>query len=60
MKKQETLRNLLLPHIRRIEPYEGVDPMEAMAEKAGIPADKVIRLNGNENPYGPSPKVAEA
>lgn len=60
MESQETLRNLMLPHIRGIKPYEGVDPMEAMAEQAGIPPEKVIRLNGNENPYGPSPRVPEA
>jgi histidinol-phosphate aminotransferase len=60
MEKRESLRHLLLPHIRDIKPYEGVDPMEAMAEKAGIPPDQVIRLNGNENPYGPSPRVPEA
>ncbi len=52
--------DLLQPHIRRLEMYQGVDPMEVLAERAGIPPDKVIRLNGNENPYGPSPRVMEA
>ena len=52
--------DLMQPHIRRLEMYQGVDPMEVLAEKAGIPLDKVIKLNGNENPYGPSPRVAEA
>ncbi len=51
---------LMLPHIRRFEPYQGVDPLEVLAKQAGISPEKVIRLNGNENPYGPSPKVAEA
>jgi histidinol-phosphate aminotransferase len=50
----------MLPHIHALETYEGVDPMEVMAERAGIPPEKIIRLNGNENPYGPSPKVAAA
>ena len=50
----------MLPHIQALETYEGVDPMEVMAERAGISPEKIIRLNGNENPYGPSPKVAEA
>ena len=50
----------MLPHIQALETYEGVDPMEVMAERAGIPPEKIIRLNGNENPYGPSPKVAAA
>ncbi|MCH8281712.1 MAG: histidinol-phosphate transaminase [Chloroflexi bacterium] len=53
-------RALMLPHIRKLNTYHGVDPTDVMAERAGIPADRVIRLNGNENPYGPSPKVLEA
>lgn len=52
--------DLMLPHIRQLRSYQGVDPMEVLAQKAGIPPEKVIRLNGNENPYGPSPKVLEA
>ena len=51
---------LMQPHIPGFEAYQGVDPMEVLAEKAGIPPEKIIKLNGNENPYGPSPKVAEA
>ncbi len=51
---------MALPHIRALEAYAAVDPVEVMAEKAGIPSDKIIRLNGNENPYGSSPKVAKA
>ena len=54
------IRNAMLPHIRGMELYQGVDPMEVMAERAGIPPEKIIRLNGNENPYGPSVRVAEA
>jgi len=50
----------MLPHIRRLKVYQGVEPMEVMARKSGIPPEKVIRLNGNENPYGPSPRVLEA
>ena len=43
-----------------LQPYEAVDSPEALAEVAGIPADKIIKLNANENPYGPSPRVQEA
>ena len=50
----------MLPHIQALETYEGVDPMDVLAERAGIAPNKIIRLNGNENPYGPSPKVSEA
>ena len=54
------VRDLLLPHIRRLKTYDGVDPMEVMAQQAGIPPEQVIRLNGNENPFGPSPQVVKA
>ena len=53
-------RELLVPHIRGLKPFEGLDPTEVMAQQAGIPPEKVIRLNGNENPYGPSARVAQA
>ena len=58
--ESSAIKNAMLPHIRSIEAYHGVDPMEVMAERAGIPPEKIIRLNGNENPYGPSPRVAAA
>ena len=56
----EKLQESMLPHIRGLGIYQGVDPVEVMAERAGIPLEKIIRLNGNENPYGASPVVAEA
>ena len=56
----EKIQQSMLPHIRGLGIYQGVEPVEVMAERAGIPQDKIIRLNGNENPYGPSPAVAEA
>ncbi len=54
------VKELVLPHLRAPAGYDGVRSLEAMASEAGIPPDKIIRLNGNENSYGPSPKVAEA
>ncbi len=56
----EKLQESMLPHIRGLGIYQGVEPVEVMAERAGIPQDRIIRLNGNENPYGASPVVAEA
>ena len=56
----EQLQRSMLPHIRSLGIYQGVEPVEVMAERAGIPEESIIRLNGNENPYGFSPAVAEA
>ena len=60
MKTKIDVKDLMLSHIRSLEPYQAVSSMEDMVQHAGIPAEKVIRLNGNENPYGPSPKAVEA
>ena len=56
----QQLRDSMVPHIRGLDVYQGVEPVEVMAERAGIPQEKIIRLNGNENPHGPSPAVAAA
>ncbi|MFH1560091.1 MAG: histidinol-phosphate transaminase [Chloroflexota bacterium] len=54
------ITRLFRRNLREMRPYEAVDSPEAMAEIAGIPPEKIIRLNANENPYGPSPRVHEA
>lgn len=40
--------------------YEPVEPTDVLARQLGIPPEKVVKLDGNENPYGPSPKVLAA
>lgn len=54
-----SIEDLIKPHLRNVTSYDPVDPPEMLAEKAGIPIDQIIKLNGNENPYGPSGKVSE-
>ena len=51
---------LIRPHLVDVKTYGSMDPPEVLAERAGIPTDQIVKLNGNENPYGPSPKAAEA
>ena len=43
-----------------IATYHGVDPSEELARSAGIKPEDVIRLNANENPYGPLDKISAA
>ena len=52
--------DLVLPHLRLLDGYEAVDPPEVLAERAGTPVSEIVKLDANENPYGPSSKVAEA
>ena len=55
-----SIAELIRPHLANIKTYEPVDPPELLAQRAGIPEDKIIKLNGNENPFGGSPKASEA
>jgi len=52
--------SLVQPHLMAMPSYEPVEPIDVMAERLGIPAERIVKLDGNENPYGPSPRVAEA
>ena len=54
------IEKLIRPHLIDVKTYSAIDPPEALAERAGIPQDEVIKLNANENPFGPSPNAVEA
>lgn len=53
-----------LPDVRRcvedMEEYVPIRTPEVLAAKLGIHPDQIIKLDGNENPYGCSPRVARA
>lgn len=53
------LKTLIRSHLGGIEPYEPPD-LEAVAARAGMAVEQLIRLDANENPFGPSPRVAQA
>ncbi len=57
--KLEILR-LVQPHLLEMPGYEPVEPVDVMARRLGLPPERIVKLDGNENPYGPSPKVLEA
>jgi histidinol-phosphate aminotransferase len=40
--------------------YTPIEPTEVLSQQAELPSDKIIKLDGNENPYGCSPKVYQA
>jgi histidinol-phosphate aminotransferase len=40
--------------------YEPIEPIDVVARRLGIPESEVVKLDGNENPYGPAPEVLEA
>ena len=48
------------PHLMEMPAYEPVEPIDVIARRLGVPESQIVKLDGNENPYGPSPRVAEA
>ena len=51
------LEDLIRPDIATMEPYTPIFPFDVLAERLGRTPDEIIKLDANENPYGPSPKV---
>ena len=52
--------SLLKPHLAGLEEYTPIQPIEVLSQRLGIPAAEIIKLDANENPYGPHPAVTEA
>jgi histidinol-phosphate aminotransferase len=51
---------LVRPELLELLGYEPIEPVDVLAEELGLPPDQIVKLDGNENPYGPSPRVKEA
>jgi histidinol-phosphate aminotransferase len=47
-------------HIRSMVSYTPIHPFEVLSKQSGIPVEDIIKLDANENPYGPLPAVREA
>ena len=54
---QDPLARLIRPHLLRMAGYQPIRPVEAVSEEEGRPAADIVKLDGNENPYGCSPRV---
>ena len=51
---------ILRPHIANMEAYTPILPFDVLSEQLGIPAGQIVKLDANENPYGPLPDVQAA
>ena len=51
---------ILRGHIQDMPPYKPIHPFDVLAEQLGIPEEDLVKLDANENPYGPLPQVREA
>lgn len=51
------MRSLVRPDLLELPGYVPIEPTDVLAARLGIDPSRVLKLDGNENPYGPSPKA---
>lgn len=52
--------SFIRPHLRQLSPYQPILPFEVLSTRLGRKPEEIIKLDANENPYGPPPEVFEA
>ena len=48
------------PHLESFPPYIPIEPFEVLSARIGLDPSQIVKLDANENPYGPLPVVREA
>ncbi|OWM86475.1 histidinol-phosphate aminotransferase, chloroplastic-like [Punica granatum] len=59
-KQRLTGDKFIRPHLRKLSPYQPILPFEVLSTRLGRKPEDIIKLDANENPYGPPPEVFEA
>lgn len=54
------IAQLIRPDLAALKPYTPIAPFEALSERLGLPINQIVKLDANENPYGPSPRALTA
>ncbi|MCS6846057.1 MAG: histidinol-phosphate transaminase [Caldilineales bacterium] len=56
----QEIKRLIRPELAGLEPYVPIHPFEVVSRRLGRPPEQIVKLDANENPYGPSPRAVEA
>jgi histidinol-phosphate aminotransferase len=54
------IQKLIRPELVTMKGYIPIEPTEVLSQQAEMSSGRIIKLDGNENPYGCSPKVYQA
>ncbi|KAL5776439.1 hypothetical protein ACOSP7_009365 [Xanthoceras sorbifolium] len=58
--KNLTGDSFIRQHLRQLSAYQPILPFEVLSTKLGRKPEDIIKIDANENPYGPPPEVNEA
>ncbi len=54
------IRRLIRPDFEDLDEYTPVKPLDVLAAEIGVPVERIVKLDANENLYGPIPEIREA
>jgi len=54
------VERLFRPELATMQPYTPIHPFEVVSQRLGRAPEQIVKLDANENPYGPSPAAVEA
>ncbi|MBO41017.1 MAG: histidinol-phosphate transaminase [Chloroflexi bacterium] len=54
------IQDLLKPSMRTLPPYAALEDVNALARELGLDPDTIIKIDGNENAFGPSEHAISA
>lgn len=60
MFSSDDIERLIRPELKSMKAYTPIEPVVVLGQRVEIPPDRIIKLDGNENPYGCSPRVKKA
>ena len=60
MAPETVYKDLIRTDIADMAPYTPIVPFDVLSKRLGIAPENIIKLDANENPYGPSRRVCQA
>jgi histidinol-phosphate aminotransferase len=54
------IESLIAAHVRGMQPYVPIVPLDVLSKRLGLPPERIVKLDANENPYGTSPRALAA
>ena len=60
MTSHQDIEGKIRPKLKGMQAYSPIEPTDILSQRIDIPEEKLIKLDGNENPYGCSPGVTSA